>query len=88
MKYNKDYTTKTAKEWLDMRKWTAFLMQVPIGKAQPFVVKDANDINSIRSTASTMTNDAECDRSFEVGVDFATSTIAVTVTLKKDGNAE
>ena len=85
MKYNKDYTTKTAKEWLDQRKWTAFLMRVPVGKAQPFVVKDANDINSIRSTASALNKDAECDRTFEIGYNFANSIIAVTVTRKEHG---
>lgn len=82
MKYNKDYSTKTAKEWLAERKWTAFLMQVPVGKAQPFIVDDSNDINSIRSTASMLNKDAECDRTFDVSVDFANGAIAVTATMK------
>ena len=82
MKYNKDYSTKTAKEWLAERKWTAFLMQVPVGKAQPYAVDDANDINNIRSTASMLNSSEECDRTFEVGVDFSDSVIAVTVRMK------
>lgn len=82
MKYNKDYSTKTAKEWLAERKWTAFLMQVPLGKTQPYLVADANDLNSIRSTASMLNKDQDCDRTFVVSVDFGTAVIAVTATKK------
>lgn len=82
MKYNKDYSSKTAKEWLADRKWTAFFMQVPIGKPQPFIVNDANDINSLRSTASMLNKDADCDRTFDVSVDFTNGAIAVTAKMK------
>lgn len=87
MKYNKDYSNKTAKEWLAERKWTAFLMQVPLGKTLPYLVANANDINCIRSTASMLNTDTDCDRSFVVSVDFEFSVIAVTATKKSDGNA-
>lgn len=87
MKYNKDYSTKTAKEWLAEKKWTAFLMQVPVGDACPFVVSDPNNLNSIRSTAVMLNADKDCPKRFAVKVDFANGAIAVTATLKDNGNA-
>ena len=82
MKYNKDYSIKTAKEWLADRKWTAFLMQVPIGDANPYLVGDPNDLNSIRSTAVMLNADKDCPKKFTVKVDFANGAIAVTASLK------
>ena len=86
MKYNKDYSGKTAKEWLAEGKWTAFLMQVPLGGAKPYMVGDANDLNCIRTTAAILNKNPECDRMFSLGVDFDTKVISVTATLKENGN--
>lgn len=89
MGYNKDYTIKTAKEWLAERKWTAFLMRIPAdGEMHPYLVNDPNDLNSIRSTVAMLNANDECDREFKIKVDFENGAIAVTSKSKsQDGNA-
>lgn len=86
MKYNKDYTTKTAKEWLAERKWTAFLMRVPVdGEMHPYLVGDPNDLNSIRSTVAMLNTDPDCDRKFQIKVDFENGAIAVISNPRGNG---
>ena len=80
----KDYSIKTAKEWLDERRWTAFLMSVPLDNEKKYQCRNANDMMSIRVTASTLNNDPECDRRFTVAVDFDTRVITITATKKQD----
>lgn len=82
MKYAKDYSVKTAKEWFDEKKWTAFLMSVPIGKAKGYPCDDANKLMSIRVTASTLNKNPNCDRVFKITADFDTKVITVTATKK------
>lgn len=86
MKYNKDYSGKTAKEWLAEKKWTGFLMCVPIGNAKGYLCENANELNCIRSTAAIMNNDPDCDRRFYVSADFETKVVTVQASLK-NGNA-
>ena len=89
-KYNKDYSIKTAKEWLAEEKWTAFLMRVPLGGQHPYLVKDANSLNLIRSTAAILNNRPSCERTFSVSADFDDKVVSVTATLKAktaNGNA-
>lgn len=82
IKYNKDYSAKTAMEWLAERKWTGFLMRIPLDKTKGYPCQNANDASSIRSTASMLNNDADCDRRFKVVVDFDTKIVTVTATKK------
>jgi len=82
-KYNKDYSRKTAMEWLSEGKWTGFLMRIPINKTKGYPCRNANDAMSIRSTASQLNNDPECDRKFSVVVDFDTKIITVTASEKE-----
>ena len=85
-KYNKDYSVKTAKEWLSEGKWTGFLMRVPIGDPKGYLCGNANDLNCIRSTAAILNSDPDCERRFYVSADFDTKVVTVQASLK-DGNA-
>ncbi len=83
--YNKkDYSSKTAKEWLAEGKWTAFLMSVPLDKPMGYPCADSNHIMRIRVTASMMNKDPKVDRSFKVTADFDTKVITVTATNKNE----
>ena len=81
-RYKRDYSGKTAVEWLAERKWTAFLMRIPIGKTKGYPCHSANDVMSIRATASMMSSDPNCERKFSVVADFDTKIITVTATVK------
>lgn len=85
-KYNKDYSVKTAMEWLTERKWTGFLMRLPLNKTKGYPCQNANDAMSIRATASALSNNPDCNRKFSVIVDFDTKVVTVTATLKDNGN--
>lgn len=85
-KYNKDYSGKTAMEWLSERKWTGFLMRIPLDKTKGYPCQNANDAMAIRTTASMMNNNKECERKFSVVVDFDTKIVTVTASLKQDEN--
>lgn len=69
-------------EWLAERKWTAFLMRVPLNKTKGYPVQNANDAFSIRTIASMLTNNPECRRQFSVICDFDTKVVTVTATQK------
>ena len=79
---NKDYSSKTAKEWLSAKKWTAFLMSVPVGKPMGYPCDDSNYLMRIRVTASMLNKDPKCDRSFKIYADFDSKVITVTATKK------
>lgn len=81
--YIKDYSGKAAEEWLAERKWTGFLMRVPLRTTRDYSVANANDAMSIRSTASMLTNNEECDRTFRVTIDFNQMKVYVTAEKKK-----
>lgn len=82
----KDYSSKTAMEWLELRKWTGFLMRIPLDKSKGYPCKNANDAMSIRATASMLNNNDECDRRFKVVVDFDTKIVTVTATNKTNSS--
>lgn len=84
-KYNKDYSVKTAMEWLAERKWTGFLMRIPLDKPKGYPCQNANDAMAIRTTASMLNKNKDCDRKFSVVVDFETKIVTVNATLKNDG---
>ncbi len=81
---NKDYSSKTAKEWLALRKWKAFLLSVPLDKSIGYPCEDSNSLMSIRVTASILNKDPECDRSFKITADFDTKVVTVTATNKTE----
>lgn len=81
-KYVRDYSAKTAMEWLAERKWTGFLMRIPLDKTKGYPCQNANDVMSIRATASTLSNNKECDRRFTVIADFDTKIVTITATKK------
>lgn len=81
-KYNKDYSAKTAEEWLSERKWTGFLMRLPLRSSKDYPVENANDAMSIRATASMLTNNENCDRRFSVTINFEESKVIVTANKK------
>jgi hypothetical protein len=83
MNYKKDYSGKTAERWLAERGWTGFLMTVPIGETK-YTCASVSDILSIRSTASQLNNDPDCDRSFSVYTNMDERTIRVTAKPKQD----
>lgn len=85
-KYTKDYSAKTAMEWLAERKWTGFLMRLPLNKTKGYPCQNANDAMSIRATASQLSNNDACERKFSVVVDFETKVVTITASLKEDGN--
>ncbi len=72
-------------EWLALRKWTGFLMRLPIGKTKGYPCENANDVMTIRATASMMSNDPDCDRKFSIVADFDTKVITITASLKQNG---
>lgn len=78
MKYKKDYSTKNYREWLSEKKWTAFLLTVPTGRPIPFKADNANDINSIKTTASMLNGSCDCPRAFSVTADFDAGVFSVT----------
>lgn len=75
----KDYSGKTAEEWLAERKWTGFLLSVPIGSETEYRVMDSNDAMSIRATASMLNHNINCNRRFRVKVNFDTRIVTVNV---------
>lgn len=85
MEYNKDYSKKTAMEWLAERKWTGFLMRIPLDKTKGYPCKNANDLMSIRATASMLSNNPDCERKFSITADFDTKVITITATQKQHG---
>lgn len=83
-KYNiKDYSTKTAQEWLDARRWTGFLMRTPIGREHAYLCRNANDAMSIRATASMLNSNINCPRRFSVTVDFDKREVTVLAVMKE-----
>ena len=74
MNYKKDYSAKTADEWFSEKKWTAFLMSLPLGRTRDYTCDNYTEINKIRTIASMLTKRGE-DRKFSITTadDAATS---------------
>lgn len=82
MKYKKDYSGKSAQEWLSEGKWTAFLMRVPLNKTRGYLCNSANDICSIKVIASLLSNRPDCDRKFSITPDWDTKILTITASKK------
>lgn len=76
------YSGKTFEEWLAKKKWTGFLMTVPLDESVECRVMDSNSAMSIRTTASMLNQNENCDRKFEVKINFDSRTVKVTATKK------
>lgn len=71
-----------AQHWLDKRKWKKFLMSIPEGKAQAYLLGSANDLFTLRVRAAQLNNDSQCERQFSVVIDFDNKLATVTATKK------
>ncbi len=81
--YNKDYSTKTADEWFSLKKWTGFLMTIPLGRT---IQKDCDcmrDVLALRSTASTISNSDSSKRKFSVTTDVDNELRVFITAIKK-----
>jgi len=78
----RDYSKKTATEWFNIRKWTGFLMTLPLNKTQSFICDEASHLMTIRSTASMLSNNKECDRVFKISANFDKKEIIITANKK------
>ena len=81
MNYKKDYSGKSAERWLAERGWTGFLMTVPLGETK-YTCASVSDILCIRSTASQLSKDPDCDRTFSVYTIMDEKVVRITATLK------
>lgn len=79
----KDYSLRTADEWFEKGKWTGFLMTLPLNKTRTYECKKIGSLVSIRSTASILSNNVNCDRVFKVSIDFDKHTVTITPNKKK-----
>lgn len=80
--YNKDYSTKTADEWFSLKKWTGFLMTIPLGRTVQKDCESMRDVLALRSTASNLSTADRCGRKFSITTDVG-SELRVYVTATK-----
>lgn len=81
--YNKDYSTKTADEWFSLKKWTGFLMTIPLGRTVQKDCESMRDVLALRSTASTISNADGSGLKFSVTTDVGDELkVYVTATKK------
>jgi len=84
MEYNKDYTTKTADEWFSLKKWSGFLMTIPLGRTVSKTCESARDILNIRATAGYLASkERDCGRRFIVSTDQDNELVMYVTALKK-----
>jgi hypothetical protein len=70
MKYNKDYSARTADEWFSMKKWTAFLMTIPLGRTIDKECESVREVLAIRAVAGNLSGqNSSCERRFSVTTD-------------------
>ena len=59
-------------------------MNIPVGEQMEYFCTNANDVMTIRSTASQLSRDPECDRTFSVFSDLERKSVKITVKLKEN----
>lgn len=70
MAYKKDYASKTADEWFSLKKWTGFLMTIPVGRTIDKECDNVRDVLALRSTAGKLSNPKNfCKRRFSITTD-------------------
>jgi hypothetical protein len=70
-------------EWLKRKRWTNFLLTIPLDKTKGYPFENGNDLTTIRVIASQMNSSRSCDRRFVVEIDFKTSIATITASLKE-----
>lgn len=86
MNYNKQ-DNLNAMEHLANKRWGKFLMSVPPGAPRGYILEDKSVMQIIRIRASQLSKDETCDRSFIISYTEETKVLTVTVTLKKNDQA-
>lgn len=83
-------TNITSEEWLARKKWTKFLMSLPLGKSRTFEVEPVGEhhLHLIRVTAAAMSNNDNCDRKFSVITDADRKYFTVTTSRKSNENTK
>lgn len=83
-------TNVTSEEWLARKKWTKFLMSLPLGKSRTFEVEPVGEryLHLIRVTAAAMSNNDNCDRKFSVITDADRKYFTVTTSRKSNETTE
>lgn len=79
----KNYDHESAEYWLANRKWTGFLMTIPIGEEKIYYCPKASDVVSIRVTATILGNNPVCDRVFSMSIDLDKRAFRIIAKLKK-----
>lgn len=84
MEYNKDYTTKTADEWFSLKKWSGFLMTIPLGRSVIKTCDNMREVLSIRATAAYLSGEGrDCGRTFSIETDVSDERKIVIKAQKK-----
>lgn len=84
----KDYSSKTAEEWFSLKKWTGFLMRLPLGRARVFQCDTFGELLKIRATASWLSGREGCDRAFSITTqDDFDETLLFSIQANKKPNA-
>ena len=84
MKYNKDYSGKTADEWFAEKRWTGFLMRIPYDRTIVKECASVREVLAIRATASALSaNNSSINRRFKITTEPSNEKmICVTATRK------
>lgn len=82
-------TNVTSEEWLARKKWTKFLMSLPLGKSRTFevVLVGEHHLHLIRVTAAAMSTSDTCDRKFSVITDAERKYFTITTSRKTNDQA-
>lgn len=67
---NNKYSAKSADEWFAAKKWTAFLLTIPLGRATDKECESAREVLVIRAIAGGLSGASNsCGRRFSVTTD-------------------
>ena len=73
--------------WFENKKWTKFLLALPPGKTRVYTVSNMGEFMSIRTTASILTNNPNCDIAFSLSMDYEKNTFSITASRKRNDKA-
>lgn len=79
----RDYSSKTADEWFALKKWTGFLMQLPIGRPVMKECESARDLLAIRAVAANLSTSQDCGLRFSVRTEAENEKIIIVEVTKK-----
>lgn len=73
---------KTPEDWLKARKWTKFLLSLPLNKAKNYAFSSVNDLFSLKVVAAHQ-NKSDGNRRYSiVAVNYQDCTATITANLK------